>query len=257
LKTKEEDLFGARHTFWNMLGMFWSKEKVAAWEAELFPRGISEIGIERVYNIITLSSTAHNFWNRGAFALKPISVDNNNTTLKIQFFWQKKQKDTQATMSLLTTPFSTEDLDQNEGAFDYGNTRLADTRGPQPCYIKSGDIFELQTDDATARPLPSFKLLEMQWFLTRIVGMAGAASLYEGGWISEDSDDEISNLGLDEAQDDSFGLSDFPLQDSPLSLHRGSLLPVEGSKHHTEVATRDGLREGDRLRDRYGGQEIM
>jgi hypothetical protein len=173
------------------LKIFWPEEKVAAWEAELFPGGIDEIGIERVCNIITLSRDAHTFWNRGAFALKPISVDNDNTTLKVQFFWQKKQKDTQATMSLLTTPFSTEDLDQNEGAFDYGITRLTDIRGPQPCYIKSGDFFELQTDDAMARPLPSFKLLEMQWFLTRVVGMAGAAIPYEAGWGDEDSDEEI------------------------------------------------------------------
>lgn len=37
---------------------------------------------------------------------------------------------------------------------------------------KSGDIFELTTDDFDARPLPSVKLLEMQWFLARVTGMA-------------------------------------------------------------------------------------
>jgi hypothetical protein len=211
LKNKKENTFGPRHIFWDHLKNFWPEEKVAAWEAELFPNGMHEIGIERVYNIITLSRDAHDFWNRGAFALKPISMSDDNTTLKVQFFWQKKQNNTQATMSLLTTPFSTEDLDQNEGAFDVGNVRLSDSRGLQPRYIKSGDIFELKTDDTIARPLPSFTLLEMQWFLTCVVGMAGAAVpydedwgdedsddaavLYEASWGDEVSDDEISNPG--------------------------------------------------------------
>jgi hypothetical protein len=154
-------------------------------------------------------------------------------------------------MSLLTTPFSTEDLDQNEGAFDPSTTKLFNCKDER---IKSGDFFELKTDDAIERPLPSFKLLEMQWFLTRVVGMAGAAVpydedwggedsddaavLYEAGWGDEVSDDEISNPGLEESKDDSFVLSDPGLQDSPPFLRKGSP-PVEGSKHHTEAATRD------------------
>ncbi len=82
-----------------------------------------------------------------------------NTTLKVQFFWQKKQPDIQATISLSTTPPSTEDLDQNEGAFDYGQTKLVDK---ETKLIKSGDIFDLKTDDPIKKPLPSFKLLELQ-----------------------------------------------------------------------------------------------
>jgi hypothetical protein len=232
LKINEEDIFGVRHTFWDYLKNFWPREKVTAWAVELFPGGVSEIGVERVYNLITLSTNAHIYWNRGAFALKPISMDNDNTTLKVQFFWQKKQNNTQAAMSLLTTPFSTKDLDQNEGAFDYGNVRLTDIRGPQPRYIKSGDFFELQTNDAIARPLPSFKLLEMQWFLQRLVGMAGATVPYDdedwgdedfddatipykASWGEEVSDDEVSNLGLEEAKDNSFVFSNPVPQDSP------------------------------------------
>jgi hypothetical protein len=175
-------------SFEDLLRIFWPEEKVAAWEAELFPRGIHEMGIERVYNLITLSPGAHRCWNRGAFALKPISIYDNNTTLKVQFFWQKKQKDTQATMSLLTTPFSTEDLDHNEGAVDTGELVLFDCRTKIP--LKSGDFFELKTNDSIERPLPSFKLLEMQWFLQRVVGMAGAAGPYDDeDWLDEDSDD--------------------------------------------------------------------
>jgi hypothetical protein len=57
---------------------------------------------------------------------------------------------------------------------------------------------ELKTDDAIERPLPSFKLLEMQWFLQRVIGMAGATGPYED-WLYQDPDEEISNPGLDMA----------------------------------------------------------
>jgi hypothetical protein len=201
LKNKEEDVFGSRHIFWDHLKIFWPEEKVAAWEAELFPGGIDETGIDKVYNLLTLSRDAHASWNRGAFALKPISVYNDNSTLKVQFFWQKKQEDTQPTISLLTTPFSTENLDHNKGAVDSSIIRLFNIHTQKP--IKSGEFFELQTDDAIARPLPSFQLLEMQWFLQRVVGMAGAAGPYDPDWDT-DSDEEIPNLGLDDVGDTSF-----------------------------------------------------
>ncbi|KAG4439054.1 hypothetical protein IFR05_005445 [Cadophora sp. M221] len=191
LSTSEENVFGARHMFWEHLKSFWSEEKVAAWEAELFPRGLSETGDERVDNRITLSKIAHSQWNRGAFALKPISISEDNTTLKVQFFWQKKQPDIPAAMSLLTIPLSTEGLDENEGAFDYGEAILARRSG----LIKSGDIFDLKTDDPIKKPLPSFKLLELQWFLTRVIGMAGAAFPYKPG-SGDDSDEDVPGLDL-------------------------------------------------------------
>ena len=59
-------------------------------------------------------------------------------------------------------------------------------------YIKSGDWFEMRTDDPEARPLPSWELLEMQWFLQRVVGMAGAAEFRETTPAPEDDlDDEV------------------------------------------------------------------
>jgi hypothetical protein len=33
----------------------------------------------------------------------------------------------------------------------------------------------METDDADVRPLPSFELLRLQWFLQRVTGMANAA----------------------------------------------------------------------------------
>jgi hypothetical protein len=222
--------------------MFWPEEKVAAWTAEIFPQGINEIGVERVDNLITLSKDAHNSWNRGAFALKPISINEDKTTLKIQFFWQKKQN-TQATMSLLTTPFSTESLNQNEGAFEHGTIGLFDLNKRR--LIESGDIFELRTDDAIARPLPSFRLLEMQWFLTRVVGMAGAAFPYRPEDWDDDSDEEVSNLGLAEVGDDSLSLSD-PMPDTPECQRKDNLLFTKASEHRREEVEGDIVGVGGR-----------
>jgi hypothetical protein len=77
-------------------------------------------------------------------------------------------------MSLLTTPSSTKGLDQNIGAFG-GPARLYRTEGGEG--IRSGDYFKLQTGDPETAPLPGFQLLELQWFLQRIQGMAGAADI--------------------------------------------------------------------------------
>ncbi len=185
IKYQEEDKLGPRHNFWNYLKNFWSKEKVATWEAEIFPGGICEIGVDTVHNVIALSLEARTLWDRGAFALKPISESDDKKTLELQFFWQEIQTDLQQTMSLLTTPISTKGLDRNTGIFG-GTIRLFRTVDGRK--IQSGDIFKLHTDDPEAKPLPSFKLLELLWFLKRVQGMAGSADI---DWRSySDSDSE-------------------------------------------------------------------
>lgn len=194
----------------------------------MFPSGLDQFGIETVANLITLSYDAHGLWNRGTFALKPISINDDQTKLKIQFFWQKGQRD-MTTINLLNTPFSTKGLESNDnGTFQHGYTMLfnLETRSP----IKSGDIFEFETDDPVQRPLPSFGLLEMQFFLTRVVGMAGAALQFESDWEDE-GDGDVSDLGLGDIEDTTISFQDAttppPL---PERLTQGYLLPAEGSK---------------------------
>jgi hypothetical protein len=168
--------------FWDHLKNFWSQEKIDTWKAEIFPDGISEAGVERVYSLITLSADVHRLWGRGAFALKPISKSDDKKTLEVQFFWQKKQSEPQTT-SLLTIPNSTKGL-------DHSNDKTSIFRQDRGQRIKSGDYFKIQTNDPDKKPLPSFELLELQWFLKRIQGMAGAAdidwpSFPESGWESD------------------------------------------------------------------------
>jgi hypothetical protein len=223
LKYPEEDTFGARHIFWDHLKNFWPEEKVTTWIAQLFPRGLCRTGDERVDNQITLSRDAHGLWNRGAFALKPISISDDKTTLEVQFFWQKRQANTKPAMSLLIMPYSTRGLEQDDTTTDAGINVLHDERR-QGVKIKSGDVFELKTDDVAQQPLPSFQLLELQWFLTRVVGMAGAA--FPDDLDSEyDSDEDVPALTVGEAWDESF-IFDQSLLDPPQYEAR-----PEGPKH--------------------------
>ncbi|PMD18191.1 hypothetical protein NA56DRAFT_751498 [Hyaloscypha hepaticicola] len=240
---QEEDKFGQRHIFWSHLKNFWPKEKVIAWEAEIFPAGICDFGIDRVYNLITLSRGAHDMWARGAFALKPISESDDKTTLKVQFFWQKKQQEAQTAMSLLTTPFSTQGLSQNTNVFK-GVAKLF--REDENNIIRSGDYFTLQTDDPETKPLPSFTLLELQWFLQRIQGMAGAAdvdwpSLSDAG--SDFSDVELPDLELDEGADLSL-LSSQRLSSPTKLVHNDNLNLPMPHKHQEAEGNGEGAEEG-------------
>ena len=235
-----------------MLRNFWPKEKITTWEAAIFPDGTEEGGLETARNMITLSADAHILWNEGAFALKPISVSEDNTALTIQFYWQAKHPLVMPTINLTTRPLSTRNLESNNG------TRLIDMRQSEDRRIKSGDLFELTTDDPEARPLPSIALLEMQWFLQRVMGIAGAADelqdseyhfsddgLYHRGLYNDrdnvsnlgefDGDEgNISNLGLDEVKDDSF-LSNVSSLSDPVILDNTGVLPsIEAPKHYTE-----------------------
>jgi hypothetical protein len=60
--------------------------------------------------------------------------------------------------------------------------------------VTSGDIFELKIDNPEIRPLPSFQILEMQWFLQRVLGMAGAAEVDED--LLDEDEDDISDIHL-------------------------------------------------------------
>jgi hypothetical protein len=213
-----------------MLRNFWPEQKVTAWKAELFPNSFYEEGIETAANLISLNPLVHSLWNRGAFALKPISVSDDNSTLTVQFFWQAEYEQIKSTMNLHTIPPSTRDLDR------FGDSRITNYRLPEDRSIKSGDLFVIKTDDPNARPLPSTSLLEMQWFFQRIMGMTGAANVEEDIEEPGDSDGAISDLELMEVGDVSFISNDTGPSDPAVpGISHSHLLPtVEEPKHQTE-----------------------
>ncbi|KAH8594138.1 hypothetical protein B0O99DRAFT_595842 [Bisporella sp. PMI_857] len=240
---QKEDKGEPRHIFWNHLRMFWPEEKVTAWEVKLFPQGIHEKGHEEVYNLISLAHQVHACWGRGLFALKPISESDDKKILKVQFFWQEKQQGSLPRMSFTTLPISTQGLEQTTGAHG-GHIWLFDKNGKK---IRSGDFFELRTDNPVQKPLPSFELLELQWFLQRIQGMAGAVDVGWEDWLGIGSESDLDNAsegvpGLDDDIED-FSLLSEKCLSSPAKpnyvLHpkHVSIAEVEGDRD----------REGERV----------
>ena len=134
-------------------------------------------------------------------------------------------------MSLTTTPISTEGLKQSAGVW------LFDKNGKK---IQSGDLFELQTDDPIKKPLPSFELLELQWFLQRIQGMAGAVDVDWEDLLDMESDHEVPGLGFD---DDVEGFS-LITEESLSSPAKPSNYPLHPKHVTAEVEVdRDGGRD--------------
>jgi HNH endonuclease len=159
--------------FWKLLRLFWDKGRVEKWRRSIYPNS---------QNLISLSPTAHARWTKGLFALKPLKLSRNRKKLTVQFFWQVPGNyDVRGRIDLLTEPTSSEGLEIVTNG--YWLTRLADDGST--LRIHSGETFTFTTKDPDKLPLPSVELLEMQWFLHRMVGMSGAA-----GWPSLDDDDD-------------------------------------------------------------------
>ncbi|KAH6715287.1 hypothetical protein BKA61DRAFT_574749 [Leptodontidium sp. MPI-SDFR-AT-0119] len=116
--------------------------------------------------------------------------------------------------------------------------------------IQSGDYFELQTEDLMTKPLLSFELLELQWFLQRIQGMVGAADVeadvewdyrLDGDSDSDNAIEEIPSLDLDNDVEDFSLLSEESIY-SPVKPSSYPLYP----KQATAEVEGDGDREGGR-----------
>ena len=168
--------------FWELLKIFWGKDRINTWRSKIFPNAEKpETGVDEPFNLISLGRDAHDMWNDGEFALKPLELSSDNKELTVQFFWQVLNKyDQESRMDLLTEPASTKGLDRSSIRW------LFHPDGKKIC---SGDVFTFRTTDPATMPLPSKELLEMQWYLQRLVSMSGAA-----GWPSLDWDDDDDDM---------------------------------------------------------------
>ena len=169
--------------FWQSLHLFWDKDRIKKWKETIFPDSQNpHTGVDRCFNLISLSSGAHDIWTKGLFALKPLKLSSDRKELTVQFFWQVPSNyDIESRIDLLTEPTSSEGLEIV--ANGYWLTRVEDDGSSH--FICSGELFTLTTKDPENLPLPSMELLEMQWILQRLVGMSGAA-----GWPILVLDDE-------------------------------------------------------------------
>ena len=175
--------------FWRSLYIFWDEARVNKWYGAIHSDSQNpDIGVEGCFNLISLSIDAHDKWNRGVFALKPLKLSPDSKELTVQFFWQVTGNyDVDSQVDLLTEPTSSEGLETvAKGSDKYWLTRLEnDGSTPRIRTIRSGETFTFTTEDPENLPLPSVELLEMQWFLQRLMGMVDAA-----GWPSLDDDDD-------------------------------------------------------------------
>jgi len=165
--------------FWTLLYNFWSPDQVDKWRRKIFPDAENpNTDVDEAFNLICLSSDAHNMWTKGQFALKPLELSSDHTELTVKFFWQVSNKyEPVNRIDLLTKPASSKNLHESAGRWLFH---------PDGRKICSGDVFKFKTTDAKRLPLPSMELLEMQWYLQRLVAMSGAA-----GWpILDWSDDD-------------------------------------------------------------------
>jgi hypothetical protein len=170
--------------FWRSLTIFWGKDQINKSKNTIFPDGV---GVERCFNLISLSSEAHDMWNRGLFAFKPLKLSRDRKTLTVQFFWQVPGKyEIDSEVDLLTETPSSEGLDTVGDGYYLPRPR----NDRSISRICSGETFTFTTKDPENLPLPSLELLKMQWLLQRLVGMSGAA-----GWPSLDEidDDSVDN----------------------------------------------------------------
>jgi hypothetical protein len=198
-KTDRTKISNAIPEFWQSLSVFWDEDRVNQWKTTIPPDSENpDIGVEQCFNLISLSPDAHDMWNRGVFALKPLGISRNHKKLTVQFFWQVPGNyDIDSQVDLLTEPTSSKGLDLV--ADGYCLIRV-EKEGSTPRLrpICSGDVLTFTTKDPKNLPLPSVELLEMQWVLQRLMGMCGAA-----GWPSLDWDDD------DDDNDDSWLIPDY------------------------------------------------
>lgn len=200
-----------------MLGCFWSKAKVAEWLKEVHPND-TDAGVETAANLITLSKNAHAAWINGDFALKPLDLSGDKTSLTSQFFLQARHPkliDSNSAMNFHDVPPSTAGLLESVPGSVYLARKLEGSVGLLR-QLRSGEIITVKTDDPVRRPLPSIRLLELQWFLQRIMGMAGAADVsdFAGNGLDDGYDIATWNRTVDDVP----GLADDPSptdEDSP------------------------------------------
>ncbi|GKZ40082.1 hypothetical protein AbraIFM66950_002274, partial [Aspergillus brasiliensis] len=127
-------------------------------------------GTEVCSNLLCMTNLAHKLWKKARFALKPLSLSEDQRSLKVQFYWLPVYR-YRARVSATEVP---ERFPYNlSGTAVHGQETVlfsivTDRK------ICSGDILTFTTDNPDSHPLPSMELLNMQWVLNRVLALSGA-----------------------------------------------------------------------------------
>ncbi|KAF2261985.1 hypothetical protein CC78DRAFT_520953 [Lojkania enalia] len=222
-------------SFWDILRIFWSQERVDAWYSAIFP-----FGMEVCHNLICLAPHAHVYWERAYFALKPIRISYDKKRLDIQFFWLSSYPYVPGVNILQAPSLSASDQGPNSTKLFSNDT---DTK------IHSGCEISLETDDPVSRPLPDFRLLEMQWFLHRVTAISGAAEHQDNYHDDNDSNDDIAKAlqnWRDMYTEDNWNMD---IEEGPATYLEGhfpaQFTGIQRSGHMTILRGGEGSREGE------------
>jgi hypothetical protein len=207
--SKDINSLGKRSWFWKYLAIFWPEDKIREWKLEIFPDDDdTKHGVDSIINLVTLKRDIHAAWNEGMIAIKPIELSPDKKTMKLRFFIQKRSK---ADFSSITTePESSRSRKKHSGGFKLhvprkikvgGELSTEDDDADEWENLKSGDFIEWTTNDPEKLPLPSFKLLEMQWFLNRVIGMAGAGEQDDDDFYDDDLEDLADDVEDEEVEE--------------------------------------------------------
>jgi hypothetical protein len=115
------------------------------------------------------------------FALQPVELSEDKKVLKVKFFWLPVAK-YRKSIAITTRPSLPSDL-KHVGK----QTKLFNCE--TSAQICSGDIITMHTVDPETHPLPSLEILGMQWALTRVLGMSGAADIASEELDSDSEED--------------------------------------------------------------------
>ncbi|KAB8261870.1 hypothetical protein BDV32DRAFT_157862 [Aspergillus pseudonomiae] len=149
----------------NELQDFW---RVRSWSEHV----LGPDGTETCSNMMCMVNVAHKLWEKARFALKPLSLSEDQRVLTVQFFWLPTNLYFRGipaieTPSPFPRDFSSSTVNGEHSAKLYNIA--TDTK------LCSGDIITFETDNPVSHPLPSVELLEMQWVLHRVLALSGAA----------------------------------------------------------------------------------
>lgn len=172
--------------FCELLLLFWTPDRVQRWREEIFSDPEHpDAGVETCLNMLCLGKDVHDMWSKGLFALRPVTISPDKRELLVEFYWQPKQTHTAfENVQITKLPLSSKDLTSVDA---YEIPFRPDPSSPNFALIRSGQVFTFRTPDPERLPLPSFKLLQMQWALNRVVSMSATAEAID--MVDDDDDD--------------------------------------------------------------------
>ena len=221
--------------------MFWGRERTAELQEILYgPQDACRTSINRLGNLITLSHDAHGNWNKGLFALKHISGGGYEMVLELE--WLPDHPELSREGIRLDQPV------ENTTTPRLADHILANVHTEQ--IVRSGYRFTMTTDNTEASPLPDERLINLQWFLTRVLRMSGAAepvdlNYYETPPMVSPISSVPSLVASPDTQANTIGTLSFP-QDYPPNVRSTFPKNLSLKKWAKRVFSklRKGLRKG-------------